>query len=307
MTTWRAAESLLVLDAQLKAGSGAAPPATDPNEWGLKGDDFHDATSDHTPHDFPGWGDQIVTAADFPNRPDLGLDAHQVLDDIRRSRDPRGKYGISNGEIWSNHPVTEHGHSYGPYEWRPYLNADGSKPADLHYGHGHLSVVGDVRADGTQPWATIGAVTVAGEDEDMGQSMGPFEIIEHEPTSICLPPTEEGAADPRPAWVRIWNDLGGEPGQKAAPDYCLRIVAGDGAGGFRGLGKDGAALVRLKSGYAYSFKLNKGETGVSITRAWSDKDGNPLDPTLLDMPEGAQQPTTRQLTFVVERGRVVTA
>lgn len=155
--TWRAARSLLVLHQQLQAGAPRArPPATGADEWGLVGDAQHDPTSDHTPHDLPGLGNDIVTAADFPNRPDLGLDAHAVLDDIRRSRDPRAKYGISNGQIFSNHPVSEHGHSYAAWEWRPYLTSSGAHPADGHYTHGHLSVVGDARADGTQPWQTIG-------------------------------------------------------------------------------------------------------------------------------------------------------
>lgn len=147
---WRAARSLLTLHRQLKAASRAAPPATGADEWGLIGDALHDPTSDHAPHDFPGWGDDIVTAADFPNRPDLGLDAHQVLDDIRRSHDPRAKYGISNGQIFSNHDVWQDGVFYPAWSWRPY------KGSDKHFTHGHLSVVGDARADGEQPWATIG-------------------------------------------------------------------------------------------------------------------------------------------------------
>lgn len=155
---WRAARSLLVLHRQLQAGAPRArPPATGADEWGLVGDAAHDPTSDHTPHNFAGWGSQIVTAADFPNRPDLGLDAHQVLDDIRRSKDPRAKYGISNGEIFSNHAVEEHGRSYDPWDWRPYLKSNGTYPADRHFTHGHLSTVGDIRADGEQPWHTIGA------------------------------------------------------------------------------------------------------------------------------------------------------
>lgn len=145
---WRAARSLTTLHAQLKAGSRAAPPATAADAWGLIGDAAHDPDSDHTPHDFPGWGSQIVTAADFPNAPALGLDAHKVLDDIRRARDPRAKYGISNGEIFSNHAVD----GYAAWTWRPYNPKNG----DRHFTHGHLSVVGDARADGTQPWPTIG-------------------------------------------------------------------------------------------------------------------------------------------------------
>lgn len=146
---WRAANSLLVLHRQLKAGAPrAAPPATDDDAWGLIGDAAHDPNSDHTPHDFPGWGNDIVTAADFPNAPALGLDAHKVLDDIRRAQDKRAKYGISNGQIFSNHAVD----GYAAWTWRPYNPKNGDK----HFTHGHLSVVGDARADGTQPWPTIG-------------------------------------------------------------------------------------------------------------------------------------------------------
>jgi hypothetical protein len=152
--TWRAARSLLILQHQLMIGAPRAkPPATESNAWGLIGNAAHDSTSDHSPRNFPGWGLQIVTAADFPNRPDLGLDAHRVLDDIRRSRDPRAKYGISNGKQFSNHAAD----GYPAWEWRPYGGED------QHYEHGHLSVVGDARADGEQLWATIGA-------DDMEQS-----------------------------------------------------------------------------------------------------------------------------------------
>ena len=158
---WRAARSLLVLHQQLQAGAPRAkPPGTGAAEWGIIGDAAHDPTSDHSPHDFPGWGNQIVTAADFPNRPDLGLDAHKVLDDIRRTRDPRAKYGISNGQIFSNHAVG----SYGAWVWRPYSGSD------KHFTHGHLSVVGDARADGTGPWATIGGDMATLDDKLPGWS-----------------------------------------------------------------------------------------------------------------------------------------
>jgi len=163
---WRPAASLPVWHRQLKAGSRAAPPATAVDAWGMLGDAAHDPMSDHTPHDFPGWGNDIVTAADFPNRPDLGLDAHRVLDDIRRARDARAKYGISNGEIFSNHQVTENGHTYPAWTWRPYGGSD------RHFTHGHLSVVGDSRADGTQPWPTIGGDMEQAEQVKGNQSKG---------------------------------------------------------------------------------------------------------------------------------------
>jgi hypothetical protein len=152
LMTWRVARSVLALHAQLRAASRAAPPATPASAWGTISDAAHSLTSDHSPHDFPGWGNDIVTAGDFPDRPDLGLDARRVLDDIRRSRDPRVKYGISHGQMFSSYATS----SFPAWAWRPYRGDDG------HWTHGHLSVVGDARADGEQPWAI-------GPEEDMNQ------------------------------------------------------------------------------------------------------------------------------------------
>jgi hypothetical protein len=159
---WRPAASLPVLHAQLKRGSRAAPPATNANAWGMKGDRQHlldeqrtGNVSGHNPHDYR-FGLQVVTAADFPNAPALGLDAWAVLDDIRRSHDDRVLYGISNGKMFSSYAA----HGAPPWAWRYYGGSDG------HFDHGHLSVVGDERADNTRPWLTIGAT-----DMELGDSV----------------------------------------------------------------------------------------------------------------------------------------
>lgn len=159
--TWRVAGSILVLHAQLKAGTSAAPPATSAAEWGTIDDAAHASTSDHHPHSFRGWGNDIVTAGDFPDRPDLGLDARRVLDDIRRSRDPRVKYGISHRQMFSSYATSR----YPAWTWRPYTGSDG------HWTHGHLSVVGDARADGDQPWQTIGAEDMTPDQAQMLEDM----------------------------------------------------------------------------------------------------------------------------------------
>lgn len=158
---WRVAKSLLKFHAQLKTEvPAAAPPATPANAWGTIGDEDHSNTSDHSPHDFPGWGNEIVTAADIPHAPALGLNARAVLDHIRLSHDNRVKYGISQGQMFSSYAAG----NYPPWTWRPYTGSDG------HFDHGHLSVVGDPRADGEQPWATGytpagGFVALSGDDE----------------------------------------------------------------------------------------------------------------------------------------------
>lgn len=146
---WRAAKSLLTLHRQLKP---LAPKAA-PDAWGLIGDVRHDTTSDHAPHDFPGLGLQVVTAADFPRSGDCH--PRQVLDSIRQSRDPRVKYAISEGQMFSSYPA----HGYPAWTWRPY-QPGGSNP-DLHFDHGHLSVVGDARADDTRLWA----IAATGDDD----------------------------------------------------------------------------------------------------------------------------------------------
>jgi hypothetical protein len=281
---WRAARSLLVLHQQLQSGAPRArPPATSVDEWGLIGDAAHDPGSDHSPHDFPGWGSQIVTAADFPNRPDLGLDAHQVLDDIRRSRDARVKYGISNGQQFSSYPVS----GYDAWTWRPYNPKNGDK----HFTHGHLSVVGDARADGTQPWQTIGAGLADEEDEDdMGASFGPINIEREGFTSLTLPPVLAGIADPRPAWLNFCNDTG--------QVYGLRIWCSTGNEVFQAFPSTNGGLLALRSGQRYSQEIPAGTSCLSISRQAIDADGNVVGPTADFRVYGGH------LTCAIERGPV---
>ncbi|WP_433078691.1 hypothetical protein ACQP1P_38045 [Dactylosporangium sp. CA-052675] len=283
---WRAARSLLVLHQQLQAGAPRArPPGTGADEWGLIGDAAHDPTSDHSPHNFPGWGNQIVTAADFPNRPDLGLDAHRVLDDIRRSRDGRVKYGISNGQMFSSYAVS----GYGAWTWRPYNPKNG----DRHFTHGHLSVVGDARADGTQPWQTIGAGLGGGDeedDDDMGASFGPINIEREGVTSLTIPPVQAGVADPRPAWLNFCNDTG--------QVYGLRVWYTTGNETFSPFPGTSNGQLALRSGQRWSGDIPAGTSCLSILRQAIDVDGNVVAPT------AEYRAYAGHLTCAIERGAV---
>lgn len=288
---WRAARSLTVLHAQLKSASRAAPPATGQAEWGLIGDTAHDNTSDHAPHDFSGWGSNIVTAADFPNRPDLGLDAHAVLDAIRQSRDARAKYGISNGEIFSGHTVTEHGRSYPAWVWRPYLTSQGTRPSDGHYTHGHLSVVGDSRADSEAPWHITDAapyVEAAGDEDDMGASFGPIAIEREGVTSLTIPPTQGGIADPRRAWLNFCNDTG--------QAYGLRVWCTSGNESYSPFPGTSGGLLKLHSGQRWSVEIPAGTSGLSIMRQAVDASGAVVSPS------PAQAVYGGHLTCCIERG-----
>lgn len=296
---WRAARSLTTLHAQLKRGAPrAAPPHTGADEWGLIGDAVHDPTSDHSPHSFAGWGSQIVTAADFPNRPDLGLDAHKVLDDIRRSRDGRVKYGISNAQMFSSYAVT----GYPAWTWRPYTGS-----SDKHYTHGHLSVVGNARADGEQPWATIGGPAAANttnatsteDEDDMGASFGPIDILTSDETSLTIPPVQAGAADPRPVWLNLCNAAGGQA-------YALRIwiSVNDTLQALSGGGLDSNGMRVFLPGVRWSLELPKGTGGVFISHKAVLQSGDGPKAVEPGVP-GAAAINPAHLTVAFERGAVI--
>lgn len=254
--TWRAARSLLVLHQQLQAGAPRArPPAIEVDAWGLIGDAAHDPTSDHTPHDFPGWGSQIVTAADFPNAPALGLDAHAVLNDLRLSKDPRIKYGISNGQIFSSYATS----GYPAWVWRPYNPSNGDK----HFTHGHLSVVGDARADDTRPWDTIGAPRAAAAEgeADMG-GYGPVVMrADEQALTLTVPPVGGTPAAPGPAavWLNFGQDVFNDGPVK------WRVWLGPGDGSVRPAVGDTGELT-LGSMRVASIPLPAGTRLVSVSR-----------------------------------------
>ncbi|AWN55553.1 hypothetical protein DK412_11150 [Methylobacterium sp. 17Sr1-1] len=115
---------------------------------GMIGDDRHcavvtDKPSDHCAHVRDG-GVGVVTAYDITFDDRAGMcDAHAVVEAIRRSKDPRVKYIISNGKICSSYAVGQ----VQPWAWRPY------KGSNKHTKHAHLSVVATKAAyDSTKPW-----------------------------------------------------------------------------------------------------------------------------------------------------------
>ncbi len=297
-TTWRVARSILHLFDQLQQAAPAARPRpageVAAEEWGTIGDVAHDPSSDHSPKNFLGWGAQIVTAGDIPNRPGLGLDAHAVFDAIRRSHDPRVKYMISNDQICSSYATS----SRRAWEWGPYNPNDPTR--DRHMTHGHLSVMGNAGSDGTQDWETgLGHAPADTEDEDdMGASTPPIVIEREGITSLTLPPTQAGIADPRPAWLNFCNDTAGAL-------YGLRIWWTTGneqyhvfPGTSQGDGATGGRLV-LRSGERWGVEIPAGASGLSIMRLAVNEHGNVIDPTDDHRPYGGH------LTCAIERGPVV--
>lgn len=145
---WRAMNSLLVLRDQVNAFAPNRDRASD----GLVGDAAHQATtSDHNPHDVDGVGRDIVTALDLTHDPAGGFDSYRFAETLRRNRDRRIKYVISNGRMFSSYATS----SYAPFAWRPYSGAD------QHTGHVHVSVLDAPISDTRTLW------NLDGLDDDM--------------------------------------------------------------------------------------------------------------------------------------------
>jgi hypothetical protein len=134
--TWRVARSLLTMRDQVNRLAPARRRASD----GTIGDASHqNRSSDHNPWVPPPKGG-VVTALDLTHDPQGGFDAHAYAEELRKSRDPRIKYVISNGRIFSS--------TVSPWQWRPY---SGPNP---HRTHIHISAVSSPQSrwDSTAPW-----------------------------------------------------------------------------------------------------------------------------------------------------------
>lgn len=120
---YRLAKSLVTLRAQVDA---AHPDRAKFND-GWIGDTSHQARkSDHNPN-----GAGVVQAVDLSHDPAHGFDSYAFADMLRQKRDPRIKYVISHGRIFSSEVHA--------WEWRPYTGADS------HSHHVHISVSDDPR------------------------------------------------------------------------------------------------------------------------------------------------------------------
>ena len=128
---FRTAESLLKFRSQIDAMA----PGRDKSNDGTIGDTSHQARpSDHNPNK-----DGVVTAMDITHDPRHGVDAGELAEILRLSKDPRIKYVISNRRIFSSEKA--------PWQWRPYNGAN------AHTQHVHVSVMGEKALyDDTHPW-----------------------------------------------------------------------------------------------------------------------------------------------------------
>jgi hypothetical protein len=125
MASWRLAKSLTKLRDQFNQKY----PKRNKSSDGTIGDAAHASRkSDHNPWVKDG-SMGVVTAIDITNDPKSGCDVHAIAEIMRQKRDPRIKYVISNGRIFSS--------TTSPWQWRTYT---GSNP---HRAHFHVSVHSD--------------------------------------------------------------------------------------------------------------------------------------------------------------------
>ena len=116
-------------------------PGRNTRNDGTIGDEAHrKRVSDHNPNISLG-GKGIVTALDITHDPAHGFDALAFAESLRLQKEPRVKYVIFNGRIFSSETH--------PWEWR-----DRNKGAGDHSEHVHVSVVDDPKLfDDTSPWS----------------------------------------------------------------------------------------------------------------------------------------------------------
>lgn len=137
---WRVAGSLEQLRSQLDE---LAPERSKASDGAIGDEDHRNRSSDHNPH-FALAGMHYVTARDFTDDPDSGLDCDELAAALVRGADQRLKYIIWDRRILAG------GGGPSPWRWRPY---NGANP---HTHHLHLSVVPDLRALTRIPWLLPG-------------------------------------------------------------------------------------------------------------------------------------------------------
>lgn len=132
---WRVAESLEQL---LEQVNEIAPNRSKISDGSIGDPNHASRVSDHNPHCGPG----VVTARDITHDPDKGADMGQITEALRESRDPRIKYVIYNGRMFSSYQSGSHP----AWSWRPYTGIN------AHEKHAHISVNCDGQKDSRTPW-----------------------------------------------------------------------------------------------------------------------------------------------------------
>lgn len=233
----------------LFAAFDAVWPGRNHDQDGTIGDAAHQGeVSGHNPDDTPGVQAERqdadtrpeVRAADVDAR---GVDMDAAVAAVLADRSALALliYIIWNGHIWR----ASNGWAKEVYT-----------KSDQHTTHAHFS--GHPDADATAyAWACIRNVF---EEDSMGASFGPVQLLVDGYTALTIPPVNAGLADPRMTWLNVGADTNDVP-------YALRIWASDGGRTpiWKPVGSaDGVHVIN--SGEVYSIQLDTGVRLLSISR-----------------------------------------
>lgn len=143
---WRLAKTLVSMRAELDTIN----PARDRSSDGSIGDAAHASrSSDHNPWVKDRTGQPIVTAIDVDRDIAPGFTSRDLAEWLRLRRDPRVKYVISRGQMFSSYA----NNSRKAWEWGPYTGSNS------HTEHMHISVLDkETLFDSQKPWGLVGAV-----------------------------------------------------------------------------------------------------------------------------------------------------
>lgn len=144
---WRLAKSLVQMRAELDTNY----PKRDRSSDGSIGDAAHASrNSDHNPWVKDHTGQPIVTAIDVDRDIALGFTSRDLAEWLRVRRDPRLKYVISKGQMFSSYPSG----ARKAWDWGKYTGSNS------HSEHMHVSVLDkETFFDGQKPWGLIAAST----------------------------------------------------------------------------------------------------------------------------------------------------
>ena len=192
---WRPAKSLETLRSQVNSAAPRRKKTSD----GMLGDAAHALrVSDHNPNSAG-----VVTALDLTHDPAGGFDSYKFAETLRQNKDPRVKYVISNGRIFSS--ITQ------PWVWRPYTGSN------KHSQHVHVSVTAKPALyDDAAPWRIAGTVSqpaptrlltgitatvFGGPGDENNSAYAPYTRIDPDKPGVALPARFKGA---RPK-VKVMN------------------------------------------------------------------------------------------------------
>ena len=169
--SWRLAKSLITLRQQIDQRHPKRSKKSD----GAVGDLAHrKRKSDHNPNSHG-----VVTAIDITHDPANGFNSHTFADHLRKMKDRRIKYVISNHKIFSSTTV--------PWTWRKYT---GSNP---HVHHVHISVSAmPTMYDSTAMWSVApvvvpraGIISAAQPDPEPEEFVTWEELPDGDPENRC--------------------------------------------------------------------------------------------------------------------------